>query len=326
LLIHSKLKASDRDFLFKQVLHSFGRNGLQNYDVLRSGPIIQASLNISCRNMVTELSHAENSLQRLGRLDRFGENEAINIYTLAIPSSVENQQDYKGSARFLKSLNSLKSAVAWQQFLQKNLSKQPLSINAIYQLYEQFYQDEAVQTAIIEDLLTALEQSVKLLKAKVYDPISISSKTGKTTPQLKIKKNSLRGNNRFVQMTVCKVKQGKVYETAKKYAYDENTDLQNNDNLTLSIELITAYNNDDKSPLEFMKNKHHNIKNGAKKARNTEILLGMARSPETPIYVSYIQRDLDKNQVAEKNFAYAIYYVEGDKQAIGIMASKHLIF
>jgi CRISPR-associated endonuclease/helicase Cas3 len=326
LLIHSKLKASDKELLFKQVLHSFGRNFLQNYDVLRSGPIIQASLNISCQNMVAELSHAENSLQRLGRLDRFGENEAINIYTLAIPSSIENKQDYKGSARFLESLHSLKSAIAWQQFLQKNLSKQPLTINEIYQIYEKFYQDEAAIMAITTDLLSALEQSVKLLKAKVYDPIRVSTKTHKTAQKIKIKKNSLRGNNYFVQMTVCKVKQGKVYETAKKYAYDENIDNQNNDNLTLSIELITAYNSDDKSPLEFMKSKHHNIKQGAERARNSGILLGMARSPETPIYLSYTQSDLDKNQVAEKNFAHAIYYVESDKQAIGIMPSKHLIF
>jgi CRISPR-associated endonuclease/helicase Cas3 len=36
--------------IFEKVIDSFKENGSHKFDVLRSGPIIQAALNISCKN------------------------------------------------------------------------------------------------------------------------------------------------------------------------------------------------------------------------------------------------------------------------------------
>jgi CRISPR-associated endonuclease/helicase Cas3 len=88
VLFHSKYKQTDKAILFDKIFDSFKQKGSRFYDVLRSGPVVQASLNITCENMVTEFTHAENWLQRLGRLDRFGENEKVNQYVTAIPQTL----------------------------------------------------------------------------------------------------------------------------------------------------------------------------------------------------------------------------------------------
>ena len=41
--------------LFKKAFKTFKENGSRGYDVLRSGPVVQASLNITCDKMVSEM-------------------------------------------------------------------------------------------------------------------------------------------------------------------------------------------------------------------------------------------------------------------------------
>lgn len=330
ILLHSKFKKSDKQDLFNQVFDNFKENGSHQYDLLRSGPIVQASLNISCDKMVTEFTHAENWLQRLGRLDRFGKNITVNEYVTAIPENlVTTGKQVSSCAKFLSSLNSLKSAKTWHQFLQSKINDEPVTINQIYQLYKDFYKpDSYYRTAIEEDLKKALKESVVVINKKLHDPVSIPPKTTVKDGAVKIKKHSLRGDNRFVQMAKWNIGNGNT-EFPNEYAYSE-TDIKeaNKASLIYSVEAICGYRDSEQDLLDFMAKKHHNIKNDEKYGVKSttkfkdKIYLNKSRDTETPIYLSYTPEDLKK--VESQPHSYAVYYVIGRNQSIGAFARNRL--
>lgn len=318
ILFHSKYKKSDKQDLFEKVFNTFKKEGTRGFDVLRSGPIVQASLNITCDKMVSEFTVAENWLQRMGRLDRFGENSQTNLYITAIPATLAEGKQSGGCARFLNQSHCLQSAKAWYAFLKDNLSgKSIFTIAELYQIYQKFNDDERSRTAIEQDLVAALKKSVDVINYKVMDPVAFPNKNKAKDGEPKIKKNSLRGDNRFVQMAVMNVGNGKE-KFPGEYAYDENAA----GNLTIGVERICGYGDSEKNLLAFMAKKHHNIKEDAKKAYKDTVLLTEARSPEAPIYLSYTPGDLKK--VEAKANTYAIYYAVGKNQPIGAISDYQL--
>ena len=318
LLFHSKFKKEDKDQLFQKVFDHFKRDGTREYDILRSGPVLQASLNISCNRMITEFTHAENWLQRLGRLDRFGLNENDNVYVIAIPETLAKGKQSGKCARFLNSLNTLQSAKAWYEFLLEKLTEEAVTLTEIYQLYKEFYKNSTHRQAVEEDLKIALKKSAQVIDLKLIDPVSFPRKKLPKFEKLKIKKHSLRGDNRFVQMAVCNISDRTTIEYLEEYAYSD-SDLEAN--LTTSVELICGYGDSNQDLLAFMVKKHHNIKETKKPYKNF-ILLNEARNPETPIYLSYVPSDLAK--VNSQPHANAIYYAIGNKQAIGALSIEIL--
>ena len=316
ILFHSKFTKYDKEFLFGEVFNAFKKNGTKKYAILRSGPVIQASLNITCKKMISEMTHAENFLQRLGRLDRFGEYDKINIYTTAITQGVIEGKSKDSTSRFLKELDALQSTKAWYDFLQNNLADKAYKINDFYKLYEAFYKDENAQKLIKEDLVSALKQSVESIDKNVLDPKSFPNSKKQDKGGVKIKKNSLRGNSLFVQMAKVKIESSEHYEILDEYAWE---DTQNS--ITLEQNIIEGYGDSNKNLLVFMAKKHHNIKE-TKKAYKDAQLRNEARDPNTPIYLSYTLQDLQK--VNAQPHAWAQYYGVCDKQPIGILSLQQL--
>ena len=317
ILLHSKYTKKDKMELFDKAFDSFKQNGNKVYDILRSGPIVQASLNITCNSMVSEMTHAENFLQRLGRLDRFGQNTEINNYTIAITSHIKIGKQLGGSAKFLAKLFSLQSTKVWYEFLDKNLNDRTIKISDIYKIYDDFYTDEKSKKMIKEDLLAALRHSVAVVEAKVIDPLSFPKKK-KEISTIKIKKNSLRGDSHFVQMARCYIDSRGTFKIENSYMYDE---ALNVDGMTYDTNSIQGYGDSSKNLLSFMAKKHHNIK-GTKKVYKDSQLLNDARDPNTPIYLSYTTEDLKK--VESKPHTYAIYYGIGNTQVIGAISLQQL--
>ncbi|MCJ8348992.1 CRISPR-associated helicase Cas3' [Moritella sp.] len=323
VLLHSKFKKADKLSLFNQVFDAFKNDGNQVFDILRSGPIVQASLNISCDHMISEFTHAENWLQRLGRLDRFGQNSAVNTYVIAIPDSIHEGKGNGGCARFLGRLFSFQSAKAWYEFLQdKYITEKVLTITEIYHLYKEFYNTSKGQLAVEGDFLMALKKSAQLIDAKVHDPMS-PPKTKVNSKKLKMKKSSLRGDSRFVNMAICDLSDPSNPDFIDRYV---NTD-SDEDSLTESLDVIR-----NTGLIDYVVQKDGRInekslisKIPAKQMSKRKILLeGAATSPEHAIYLSYIATDLGKIGESEP-YEEAIYYAICEKQVIGKISLNQFI-
>ena len=323
ILLHSKYKKADKEELFQRAFDSFKENGTKEYSILRSGPVVQASLNITCDKMVSEMTHAENFLQRLGRLDRFGKNSNVNEYIVAITDDVIKGKSKGPSSRFLNSLNSLQSSKAWYIFLQDKIPENtPVDINSIYDFYDQFYEDNNSRLLIEQDLIASLKDSVIRITNNLVDPITFPT-FKKETNTIKIKKHSLRGDSRFVQMAVIEIQdRTQPLVPLNKYLDDV---------MTYELNSIEGVFNGQKKPdrdlLAFMYKKDHKIQSlkndeKVKQKHSVNIIKNEARNPDTPIYLSYTIDDL--NLCNDKPHSYAIYYAEGIRQPIGAVSLTQL--
>ncbi|MFT6990964.1 MAG: CRISPR-associated endonuclease/helicase Cas3 [Paraglaciecola sp.] len=332
ILLHSKFKKSDKQALFEQVFETFKRDGSGQYELLRSGPIVQASLNISCDYMISEISHAENCLQRLGRLDRFGINKTgVNKYTIVIPETLHNGKGTGALAHFLSSTNNLASTKAWYELLRESTDdgNKVLGLADIYSIYKSFYQSPTSLNFIASDLLASLKKSATVIATKVSEPQTIVKPKKDTKQRAKISKNSLRGDSRFVQMAVCDVSTPQGPIVKDEYAYQIPTaELSPVDNISDSLERIKNL-----GLLDYAAQKHGRIDETsiikgipANKMTTRKLLLeAFARDAEYPIFLSYTPSELDQKLGEHTAHDEAIYYGVCEKQAIGAISMKQLI-
>lgn len=309
VLFHSKLGSEDRKTLFETVFNAFKKQGDRRFSVLRSAPIVQASLNITCQHMVTEATSPESMLQRLGRLDRFGEFSERNRFVVAIPSSVRKGKIIDNEARFLNSMNVFYTTVAWIDYL-SNQSLSDVCVAQMYALYKEFHCSARYRQIILSDLTTALKQSAQSITKKIGDPLWVKPKSDKKTL---LKKLSLRGDSRYVQMIRAEFNDNQLM-LRNEFAFSE-------DNvMTLSI---SEFDNGDNSPLNFMSRKHHQITGQGSKHENHSVRLKeSARSSESPIFTSYPPAELAI--LNEINSPSALVYVSTERQVVGCMRLQTL--
>lgn len=307
VLFHSKLASEDRKSLFNSVFNAFKRHGDRKFSVLRSAPIVQASLNITCKHMVTEATTPENLLQRLGRLDRFGEFPGLNRFVVAVPSSVRKGKVADNEAKFLNSMNVFYTTSAWINYLSEQ-SLSDVKLPALYDLYKEFHARDASRKIIVQDLMSALRHSAQSVTKKMSDPLWIKPQKNKKTV---LKKSSLRGDSCYVQMIRASFDDDGLV-LGDDFAFSEDNQM------TLSLH---EFDNGDDSPLNFMSRKHHQITGeGTKYSNHSVRLKDAARSSESPIFTSYPPAKLAA--LNEVNAPSSLVYVFTERQVVGCMRLK----
>lgn len=203
LCFHSKFTPKDKREVLNAVLSSFGKASGSHTTVLFSGPIVQASLNISTRHLHTEATHAENFLQRLGRANRFGNfgGARVTVYRKTSKDTPAGGVD----STLLSKMSQKNRAVAWNRFMEHNgvlnktLSK-TLSIAEIYHLYDRFHQEPGTADAYAQDFKKVLESSAKTFKDKNFDPLQLPAPKSAQKGQKKLSANALRGESYYLNV------------------------------------------------------------------------------------------------------------------------------
>ena len=199
----------------------------------------------------------------------------------------------------------------------------------MYKLYKSFQFTVGVK-AIKQDLDKAISSSLALLNKEVTEP-RIVIKGKNSHKKAKLAKNSLRGVSRYIQIAKLDLNDYLKPNFINEYAYS----LQDNetceyDSLTESINIIQGLGsngkpNSSKNLLSHMLKKHHNVMK-TEKLRSESQILNMARNPDTPIYLSYTPEDLENSTGEYSRHPDSIYYAVCDKQAIGTISLKSILF
>lgn len=198
LCFHSKLTPADRRDAQKRIFESFGKGKGSDRHVLFAGPIVQASFDITTRHMLTEGCHAENWLQRLGRVNRFGDFERGMLTTYVLAPTVKHT--------VLSATHQRKRTKAWLSALRAQCDSRatPMwTLEQLYEFYEQFHGTPAAQDAYAEDFDGILKESARKFDvdnegASIFDPMQLPPALRQKHKERILAASSLRGASSYV--------------------------------------------------------------------------------------------------------------------------------
>ena len=310
-LAHSKFTPSDKQGLFKTIMASFGQGQLRHskYDVLRAGPIVQASLNITGRKMVSEISTAENILQRIGRLDRFG--EGYENFCLLVQAAGNNS----AQKRILKQNYSSSNAEKFIGFLSDmGVFGKTIQLTDLYNHYYAFY-DQVDEKPLMAELLALLNDSAQLAEMVLLNPIQLPPSLSRNADKKKLQTLSLRGSSVYAQMILVDYPQ----TASNKTLYDAE------DPETYGQALTVTHG-------QVSQEIYHRQLDNCKILPNSKLYKGVnyglslasvAKRPETPIIYSYTDSQL--KAIGKDQLESALIYVNCGSSIVGAVKYRHLI-
>ncbi|WP_415913164.1 CRISPR-associated helicase Cas3' [Neptuniibacter sp. QD37_11] len=315
LLAHSKYPNAVKNQVFREILRNFGDLSPADRSVLRSGPIVQASLNITSHHVITELSTPENVLQRLGRCNRYGEDFEAQ-FTLCLPKGVGLNGDktsIKGPIlHTLHRSHELHAAVHWAKFLSNELTPgKPATLDELYTLYQSFYQQDEVIAALEGDAIKALRESYANITYNVLDPVEIIG-TKRKTKTKKNAKNSLRGVSHYAHAAVFTFGDNSLEATG-----DYSPQFSVNKEVALLYKENYELVNDFKRYAHQLDETKYNRKQT--KQMNEKTFLNLSLSDEFPLFLSFTPDDLRSIGQDENNES-SIIYVQTKRQDVGFLS------
>lgn len=324
LVYHSKFFKDDRKKIFSRIMNEFGKKNKTKRNVLRTGPILQASIDISTHSMLTEISSIDNIFQRLGRVVRWGEN--INgQYTIYIPTNLDDKTTLLRKG--LENVGCFNNAKFFANFISEKLkNKKTWTLNELYPLYDEFFSKEETIKAYNEDWKNIIEKS-KTIFSQGFEPVKIIFKKKKIKDK-KLAKKSLRSKSIFALACTLEYEnnQEKIIEPEKDFSKNLFSIEKNifrgeeNKNNILEDNRLQIDNNFNNSA--YLYEIRMNLKNKNKIALKSGIssipvfmFLDFARDEKTPLILSF-KKSLKGSKMKREEERFNVKY---EKINLGIM-------
>ena len=207
ICFHSKFTPNDKSAILGRILRVFGSKSVVADEILIAGPIIQASLNITTRTMHTEMCHGENALQRIGRVNRFGEMDVASVhfyFAAGAPDPKTNAESLANSAS-LSRMHQRHRTNAFYRFLTKKHAAAMqarqgciVTLQQLYAWYDEFHSSPDAVSGYEADFQSILKASAKVFADNDFDPVQYPSFIKTKRGAVKLARNSLRGRSYYI--------------------------------------------------------------------------------------------------------------------------------
>jgi len=133
-LLHSKYTKEDRKINGEKFINSFkkGGTGVQDNKNVSAAPIVQAAMDISFLDLMESICSPETTLQRIGRVNRWGELTGSRIKLLNLVNRSENSA--------IRTVYDSDLRDVWVKHLIESLKGQTsITLSKLYDIYNNFY-------------------------------------------------------------------------------------------------------------------------------------------------------------------------------------------
>lgn len=130
-LIHSKYTDEDKAFRYERLISQYGKKGSNNGKPVVGSHVVQASLDVSFKNVSECVLSPESTLQRIGRCNRWGDmgdGSNINLFT----------RDDRGENNIIREMYTPELNLLWLEEL-KMLNGIEVTLDELYTLYNSFH-------------------------------------------------------------------------------------------------------------------------------------------------------------------------------------------
>ena len=137
LMFHSKYTRDDRDKISTELFDSFGKNKTCKISGVSAGPILSTSLDISCTHLIESVCSPMDTLQRIGRCNRFGNKEHCSV--TFVTGSMPGERDYV-KMKFTPELRE-----QWRNALIQEFDGKDITLDEMYRFYDRFCAEHAIE-------------------------------------------------------------------------------------------------------------------------------------------------------------------------------------
>lgn len=170
LMFHSKYTADDKNSIIAKLMASFGKGKDNVVNGVSAGPILSTSLDLSCTHLYESVCSPMDSMQRIGRCNRFGNKRDCKV--TFVTGSIPGDRDYV-NMKFTKDLRD-----KWCNTVKQEFADKDITLDEMYRCYDKFMEE---QSGSIKNWLSSLQKdSLKCLVTECA-PCDIVSNGDKKT-------------------------------------------------------------------------------------------------------------------------------------------------